>query len=756
MTPSERARHAALVRLQKAKAAGQQKPAAGKPKAPAAPTAEEVAAQTANEIEQAGRGLDKDSLGALQAFAEGGQLDADKASRLVNLGLVEKDRDGNFRATGDGKSVANAARTGNTRQALDALSRASDRMGARAEREASKQAKEAEREAKKREAEEKKQKKGGGGGGGKKDEEKQKAEAEKQKAEAEKQERDELTLALDLWEKNKRGLSLREQVRAIQLGIAKFNNAGNIVRLKPETKAESYTPPQAVQAAARRALEQRADQPPSNRAGTPVGLARARDLANGRSVSMPIVRRMKAFFDRHRGTKPTTQPVKDSKWQQAWGLWGGDAGYRWAQSIVARETKANEPTDPELWAESIREAKKKFRVYPSAYANAWAARRYKAKGGTWRSATKDLREWFAEEWVDISRPKDGGGYEACGRPTQGMTQDEYRSAYPKCLPKARAMKLTEAQRLRLIRRKRRSGLPEDGAPVMTSSETKDLEGVAFDLLDEAIKHGKHNQASHGRRTARRRAYSAAYSQARAGGATPQDAREKAKTAGTERQAERDVRAGRLREAVERRKAAPAPTPAPAPAAPKPPEEFGGAPIIRTMTTRSGQQVPVYGDRAAEARFREQMMREREARQAAREKAKPKPAAKPKAEAAKPAAKPKMTPRQYDIQLVQFSNRREAATRKRDQAETELRNTERRIKELEGRSTRRQSDIQARMDLPALRQQLPTLRAALVSASAEAEQAFTSLRDFYREFGPRPKSGKSLTELELDLLEIEDV
>ena len=482
MTPQERARHAALVRWQKAKAAGQQKPGgAGKPKAPAGPTAEEVAA------------------------------------------------------------------------------RESDRMGARAEREASKQskeaereAKEAEREAKKREAEEKKQKKGGGGGGGKKDEEKQKAEAEKQKAEAEKQERDELTLALDLWEKKKRGLSLREQVRAIQLGIAKFDNAGNIVRLKPETKAESYTPPQAVQAAARRALEQRADQPPSNRAGTPVGLARARDLANGRSVSMPIVRRMKAFFDRHRGTKPTTQPVKDSKWQQAWGLWGGDAGYRWAQSIVARETKANEPTDPELWAESIREAKKKFRVYPSAYANAWAARRYKAKGGGWRSATKDLREWFAEEWVDISRPKDGGGYEACGRPTQGMTQDEYRSAYPKCLPKARAMKLTEAQRLRLIRRKRRSGLPEDGAPVMTSSETKDLEGVAFDLLDEAIKHGKHNQASHGRRTARRRAYSAAYSQARAGGASPAEAREKAKTAGTERQAERDVRVGRLREAVERR------------------------------------------------------------------------------------------------------------------------------------------------------------------------------------------------------------
>ena len=73
-----------------------------------------------------------------------------------------------------------------------------------------------------------------------------------------------------------------------------------------------------------------------------------------------------------------------------------------------------------------------------------------------------------------------------------------------------------------------------------------MEETILDLLDEAIKHGKHNQASHGRRTARRRAYSAAYSQARAGGATPQEARAKAKEAGLARQSERDARLERLR------------------------------------------------------------------------------------------------------------------------------------------------------------------------------------------------------------------
>ena len=30
------------------------------------------------------------------------------------------------------------------------------------------------------------------------------------------------------------------------------------------------------------------------------------------------------------------------------------------------------------------QAKKKFDVYPSAYANAWAAKKYKAAGGSWK------------------------------------------------------------------------------------------------------------------------------------------------------------------------------------------------------------------------------------------------------------------------------------------------------------------------------------------------------------------------------------
>jgi hypothetical protein len=41
------------------------------------------------------------------------------------------------------------------------------------------------------------------------------------------------------------------------------------------------------------------------------------------------------------------------------------------------------PTKPQLWSRVKSQAKSKFSVYPSAYANAWAAKQYKAKGGGW-------------------------------------------------------------------------------------------------------------------------------------------------------------------------------------------------------------------------------------------------------------------------------------------------------------------------------------------------------------------------------------
>lgn len=43
------------------------------------------------------------------------------------------------------------------------------------------------------------------------------------------------------------------------------------------------------------------------------------------------------------------------------------------------------PTNPSLWSKAKSLAKQKFDVYPSAYANGWAAKWYKSKGGSWKA-----------------------------------------------------------------------------------------------------------------------------------------------------------------------------------------------------------------------------------------------------------------------------------------------------------------------------------------------------------------------------------
>jgi len=48
----------------------------------------------------------------------------------------------------------------------------------------------------------------------------------------------------------------------------------------------------------------------------------------------------------------------------------------------------NTPTNPTLWARAKSLARSKFDVYPSAYANGWAAKWYRGKGGGWKSTNE--------------------------------------------------------------------------------------------------------------------------------------------------------------------------------------------------------------------------------------------------------------------------------------------------------------------------------------------------------------------------------
>ena len=58
------------------------------------------------------------------------------------------------------------------------------------------------------------------------------------------------------------------------------------------------------------------------------------------------------------------------------------------ESVEYIEEKSK-PNNPKLWSRAKSLARSKFDVYPSAYANGWAAKWYKSKGGTWRGSTSE-------------------------------------------------------------------------------------------------------------------------------------------------------------------------------------------------------------------------------------------------------------------------------------------------------------------------------------------------------------------------------
>jgi hypothetical protein len=105
--------------------------------------------------------------------------------------------------------------------------------------------------------------------------------------------------------------------------------------------ADGFVPPQAVRSNAKRGLELREKY---GRGGTSVGVARARDLSNGASLSYDTIKRMNSYFARHEVDKKGEGWGKDSAGYIAWLLWGGDAGWSWARGIIRSQESKEKST----------------------------------------------------------------------------------------------------------------------------------------------------------------------------------------------------------------------------------------------------------------------------------------------------------------------------------------------------------------------------------------------------------------------------
>lgn len=204
------------------------------------------------------------------------------------------------------------------------------------------------------------------------------------------------------------------------------------------------------------------------------------------------LKRRKQIRNRFRRTGLTPYQKRELEKMRAKG--SGKYGARgWRKTGESFRPDAQERTDvvfenKELHARVKAEAKKKFKVYPSAYANAWMVKEYKKRGGTFRN--DDLKKWFNEKWVRMSAKGEILG--PCGDREKGEGK-------PRCLPEAKARALSKKERAKTVRAKREADPKKNrsGAAKMVPN-TFDVEyrGEEFSGYNKPKRTPNHPKKSH--------------------------------------------------------------------------------------------------------------------------------------------------------------------------------------------------------------------------------------------------------------------
>ena len=98
------------------------------------------------------------------------------------------------------------------------------------------------------------------------------------------------------------------------------------------------------------------------------------------------------------------------------------------------------------------------------------------------SGHKGLAKWFKQDWVDIGSKKKGGGFAKCGR---SKLKADRKRKYPKCVPAAKAARMTESQRRSAVQRKRSKPQGVGGKP--TNVKTFAMNGMDTRRAGAAVK-----------------------------------------------------------------------------------------------------------------------------------------------------------------------------------------------------------------------------------------------------------------------------
>ena len=83
-------------------------------------------------------------------------------------------------------------------------------------------------------------------------------------------------------------------------------------------------------------------------------------------------------------------------------------------------------------------------------------------------AKNGLDKWFKQKWVDIGSKRKDGSFAKCGRSKQ---KKDAKRKYPKCVPLAKATRMTSSQKASAVKRKRAAGNP-GGKPTNVATFAK--------------------------------------------------------------------------------------------------------------------------------------------------------------------------------------------------------------------------------------------------------------------------------------------
>jgi hypothetical protein len=84
-------------------------------------------------------------------------------------------------------------------------------------------------------------------------------------------------------------------------------------------------------------------------------------------------------------------------------------------------------------------------------------------------AKNGLDKWFKQKWVDIGSKRKDGSFAKCGRSKQ---KADAKRKYPKCVPLAKATRMTDSQRASAVRRKRAKAQGVGGKPTNVATFAK--------------------------------------------------------------------------------------------------------------------------------------------------------------------------------------------------------------------------------------------------------------------------------------------